>query len=371
MTSGHLSNGLITLIGVLLVGHAACTISDADAPVFGLPCLGDGECGPGASCNNLVGICVPDGEPPRTCVPGDGTCDGFCFDGVCAPPCADNGDCDFDHSCQTLTNPKSLAPTPLQVCLSPAAKGEECFAAFDDDACADPNLECIAVEFDTTRDIVINRCFERCTSDSQCTDGLCLPGGRSQFGISDQIGFGAFNCDPEECPGGLRCICASNEVCTLQDSRFRCVAVTGTCATPVPVGGRCNRNDAVLCDTSPFEASEIQVHCVGDSLMTDGICIALCADPVVDVDGDGTLTDETVEPSIRCPEPMVCSSDLLRERGLFAKVVSDGSGRARRCDPSVCIPGHPCGHCGPGDGECALIDGEHICVGFGATCVDR
>lgn len=146
------------------------TLVDASVPDLGtIACIGDGDCGPGGTCEDGVcqdPECVMDGDCPapmlqacrdfvcrdrclgQTCVRG-----GICVEGACVPDeCTVDGDCEDGQLCRSG---RCIAAQPCETI-------DDCA---DDQRCVEGNCEPLAV------------CAgdRNCAADEICQDGLCRP----------------------------------------------------------------------------------------------------------------------------------------------------------------------------------------------------
>jgi len=143
-------------------------------------------------------------------------------------------------------------------------------------------------------------------------------------------------------------------------------------------GETCNeKSDHRFCNTTLLEGVEnaAQTMCMPVSKTSDeGVCIAVCSMPSLDLDGDGVISEQEKGKTFNCPANYECKHELAKELGLI-RPVKDIANPAvpRRCDPAQCESGKACpAQCGAGDAECLTVQTKKgtmsYCAASMGTC---
>ena len=253
--------------------------------------------------------------------------------GTCRASCASEDDCAEGRFCQQVT---SLGFQKVgRFCLPQQEERDGlCQALHDPNACAQ-NRSCLIGDV---------------TSDGQSVEA-------SHFLCRNTCPYGV---------AGAEKACAQGEQCIASDLEVTPNGPVGLCIRPISwatqsdlTGEMCNKTtDHRFCDQSLLKGLEnpAQLSCV--SLQdNEGICLAQCSAPALDLNGDGLLAKEEMGKRLSCPADYECNLDLSRKIGLLRMIKNkQNPTQTKVCDATKCEPNKPCpNECGPGDGECLSL----------------
>jgi hypothetical protein len=302
----------------------------------------------------------------------------------------DPSKCSDTRSCLVVTDPSSFDVTAV-ACLPQATQRDgTCLAPGDEDACAAP-MQChvtyVADAEDPNDDPSSFNCKQTCDLDADDVNDGC-PGDEACFRSNliqgfepDATGMNIKTCTLASCDeGGTDCECTEDFECiqltTSEEGQGGCVSVPGVCGIAArgvtdadwegsAVGDSfCNSvDDHLYCDNRPYEDLEnpAENFCLFQGQLGApyvGICYAFCSVPSVDLNNDGTLSDDEIGEDYQCGADQACYTDLGAEL-LIGPGPEDESATfgIKECDPANCTEGEACeSECGPGDTQCITFE---------------
>lgn len=278
---------------------------------------------------------------------------------------------------------RDAALSPIGMfCLKPqSTRDRVCLAPLDEEACLG-SLTCMPMR---PKENEIGRrlyqsfmCKEECTAEKSCQndDEICLkpdyarterkPGTDKETTVACDVKSCAAH-DPA-CPcdtrAGYTCARLMEGITT-----GACVRTRGVCGTAIALA---STKDLTLTDSSDnrvercneISASRIcrkentapvSCHLFGNK-SDEGSCIARCANPLIDQNSDGKISqrERNEAKTWPCPPNFSCSRDLGRALGVIRLIPNEHHPRA--CDATQCSANMPCPEqCGPKDAECLAI----------------
>jgi hypothetical protein len=200
-------------------------------------------------------------------------------------------------------------------------------------------------------------------SDNACGSGMtCMAG---SFAKNKKKGTAVFTslecrvtCDPDAPNASATCPQKPEaEICI--PASYTADKKRGLCVVPVPlakasdvrksgryVGPTCNeRDDHQFCDRRSFERgpNKASPECSFAEDGSPGLCLAVCGQQEIDLDGNGKIEGDEKGFTLQCPVGYECSKRLPRAIGMVKlKHMAGKSGKIRICNMARCKRGMPC-----------------------------
>jgi hypothetical protein len=344
-----------------------------------------------SSCDNAL-ICLPLAENSQK--------------GTCELPCGikkedrvvkDHSVCPKDYACMMRKN-RYLESTSL-FCGKKAHEEEQCMAAFDRDACVG-NLSCIpsisGLDESGRRIFTRSLCKAECLKDGDCmrTSEQCLKPSYARKEAQPRKNDPG---KPEIC--SLSACQANDASCSCEKERgFSCEALMlgldfghcrrelGICGQAIAlanprsfqgrsyVGENCNEiSDNRYCESFPHASpKQARPECHRISKTLEGLCVAFCKSPALDLNHDGLISTNERAEMLDCPKDYACSTEVSRAIGMVNYITMGDAYKS--CNPELCQDQKPCPlQCGPGDAECVklVVNGhsEYVCGAPFSSCI--
>lgn len=320
-------------------------------------------------------LCVPNAFDKKT-----GTCLLECGEKIADELIKRPDACPSDRRCMLLKS-ADLAPVGMFCLPVQKDKNMSCAAPLDEEACAD-GLSCLpTVIYQEEGKTIFSRylCKRECSKEKPCPgegeECLFPKYARKVKQLIKPNAKALVTCDVAKCQDqDPSCSCDKSLDYNCQSiipglSTGICVRTLGICGQPVALtslkdfrgksylGETCNEltDDRICKQLAPKDSSlSIRTACSSISTTHEGVCLATCSWPSLDLDNDGVIGEHDRGWQRSCPEGYACLTDITRK--LAMHVFIENKGAKKPCDHSKCVENQPCpAECGPGDAECLRV----------------